>query len=305
MSLKDVVRFGTVLPHRSATPLSMAQIKRVAQRAEALGFEDLWVTENTLDHAYSLDPFVILSYAAAVTTRVRLGVAVVVLPMHSPIHIAHQALSLDHISNGRLVLGIGLGRPNDYSDFQVPMERRVRRFREGIAVMKALWTQQKVNYEGEIFRLADAGIALRPVQQPHPPLWLGGSHPDAVRRAVRLGDGWMGGGAQAMDEFSRCVPLLLRELEDLQRPASSFTLSKRVFIAVHKDPKRAKEELQAWFTQVYRKPQLTDTAAIHGTPAQVADQLERFCRGGVHHVVLNPVARYEEQVEMLAEIISH
>lgn len=304
MSLKDHVSFGTVLPHRSAEPLSIADIRDVARRAENLGFQDLWVTENTLDDNYSYDPFLILTYAAAVTQTIRLGTAVVVLPMHSPIHIAHQTLTLDHISNGRFTLGVGLGRPNDYADFQVPMERRVRRFTEGIALMKALWDKPRVDYRGEIYHLADAGIALRPVQKPHPPLWLGGAHPDAMRRAVRLGTGWMGGGAQPAEDFFRSVSLLQKELVATGRDPRGFGISKRIFLAVDKDPAVAEAELRRWFTEVYRKPELLHSAGVFGTPEQVHAQLEHYCNSGATHLLLNSVSRYEEQAQALAQIVA-
>lgn len=304
MSLKDHVSFGTVLPHRTAEPLSIAQVRDVARCAESLGFQDLWVTENTLDENYSYDPFLILTYAAAVTQTIRLGIAVVVLPMHSPIHIAHQTLTLDHISNGRFTLGVGLGRPNDYADFQVPMERRVRRFTEGIALMKALWEKPHADYHGQIYHLADAGIALRPVQKPHPPLWLGGAHPDAIRRAAKLGSGWMGGGAQPAEDFFRSVTLLQKELEAAGRDPRGFAISKRIFLAVDKNPAVAEAELRRWFTEVYRKPELLDTAGIHGTPEQVRAQLERYCSSGATHLLLNSVSRYEEQAQVLAQIVA-
>src|SRR5438105_13406027 len=85
MALKDKIALGMSLPHRSPEPIDMGELRRVAQRAEALGFRDLWVTENTLDHVFCFDPVVILTYAAAVTTKIRLGASVVVLPIHSPL----------------------------------------------------------------------------------------------------------------------------------------------------------------------------------------------------------------------------
>lgn len=138
MALKDRIALGVALPHRSPEPIDMADVHRVATRAEALGFRDLWVTENTLDHVFCFDPVVVLSWAAAVTTRIRLGASVVVLPVHHPIHVAHQWASLDYVSRGRAILGLGLGREHHYAGFGVPPERRVRRFREGVALIKAL-----------------------------------------------------------------------------------------------------------------------------------------------------------------------
>src|SRR5215469_8276256 len=169
MALKDKIAFGTALPHRSPEPIDMAAVIGVAQRAEALGFRDLWVTENTLDHVFCLDPVVVLTYAAAVTSTIRLGASVVVLPVHNPIHVAHQWANLDYVSDGRAILGVGLGRDHHYAQFQMPVERRVRRFREGVDLIKALWTEPRVDYRGQIYRLEDGTMAPKPVQEPHLP----------------------------------------------------------------------------------------------------------------------------------------
>src|SRR5580692_12957278 len=98
MALKDKIALGVALPHRSPDPIDTATVREVAQRAEALGFRDLWVTENTLDHVTCFDPVVVLTYAAAVTSRIRLGASVVVLAIHSPMLVAHQWATLDHLS---------------------------------------------------------------------------------------------------------------------------------------------------------------------------------------------------------------
>src|SRR5205814_10096065 len=103
MALKDRIALGMSLPHRSPEPIDVGELRRVAQRAEALGFRDLWVTENTLDHVFCFDPVVILTYAAAVTTKIRLGASVVVLPIHSPLMVAHQWACLDYVSNVRAI----------------------------------------------------------------------------------------------------------------------------------------------------------------------------------------------------------
>src|SRR6202035_2417759 len=135
MALKDKSGLGVSLPHRSPDPIDMGEVRQVAQRAEALGFRDLWVTENTLDHVFCFDPVVVLTYAAAVTTTVRLGASVVVMAVHSPLMIAHQWACLDYASNGRAILGVGLGREHHYRQFEVPEEGRVIRFREELAVI--------------------------------------------------------------------------------------------------------------------------------------------------------------------------
>ncbi len=303
MALKDRIALGMSLPHRSPDPIDMPAVREVAQRAEALGFRDLWVTENAVDHVFSFDPLMVLTYAAALTTTIRLGVAVIVLPIQSPIHVAHRVATLDYVSNGRAILGVGLGRDHHYAEFQVDREHRVRRFREGVELIKALWTEPKVDYRGSIFRLEGGTMALKPVQKPHPPIWLGGDHPDAVRRAATLADGWMGAGGSSTASFSRSVPILRAELEKAGRDPATFPISKRVFLSVHERADVARAELHRWFGTVYRNPAGTDASGVHGTPEQVRERLEELVALGANHLLLNPVGRYAEQVDALATVV--
>src|SRR3984957_13672435 len=156
MALKDKIAFGMSLPHRSPDLIDIDTVRQVAMRAEELGFRDLWVTENTLDHVTCFDPVVVLTYAAAVTSRIRLGASVVVLAIHSPMLVAHQWATLDHLSGGRAILGVGLGREHHYREFSVPEAGRVARFREEVEVIRALWTQPAVTYRGRFYQLEGA-----------------------------------------------------------------------------------------------------------------------------------------------------
>ena len=300
MALKDTIPFGVALPHRSPDPINVEAVRQVAQRAEALGFRDLWVTENTVDHVFCFDPVVVLTYAAAVTSKMRLGCSVVVLPVHNPLHVAHQWASLDYVSNGRAILGVGLGRDHHYEQFQVPREGRVRRFREEVELIKALWTEGKVSFRGRIYELADGTMAAKPVQKPRPPIWMGVGHPDALRRTASIADGWMGSGGSSNAAFMRSVPLLREALEKKGRDPATFPISKRVFLSVHERPEAARAELHRWFTEVYRNPEGTDASGIHGTPEHVRERLEELIAAGANHLLLNPTARYTEQLEALA-----
>jgi probable F420-dependent oxidoreductase len=302
MALKDRIRFGVALPHRAPEAIDMAAVRHVAQRAEALGFQDLWVTENTLDHVFCFDPVVVLTYAAAVTSKIRLGASVVVLQIHSPLMVAHQWACLDYASNGRAILGVGIGREHHYRQFEVPPEGRVSRFREELDVIRALWTEEKVTYQGRFYHLTDEAMAPKPVQQPLP-IWMGVGHPDAVRRAARLADGWMGSGGSRIADFAQSVPILKEALEKAGRDPAKFPISKRVFMAVDERPEVARAELLRWFTEVYRNPPGVDICGIHGTPEQVRERLEEMVGMGANHLLLNPVSRYAEQLEALAEVV--
>ena len=303
MALKDLIRLGVSLPHRSPDALSPAIVQAAAQRAEALGFADLWVTENTLDHVFSFDPVVVLTWAAAVTTRIGLGVSVVVLPVRHPAHVAHQWASLDYLSGGRAILGLGLGRDQHYARFQVPPGHRVRRFVEGVALIRALWSGDAVDYRGTIFRFAGGPMQPSPVQRRSPPIWLGVGHLDALRRAARIADGWMGAGGSSTAAFAQAVPILRAALEKAGRDPTHYPISKPVFIAVDERPEAARAELDRWFTTVYHNPAGTDAAGIHGTPEEVAERLQQLVAMGANHLLLNPVSRDLEQLEALAAVV--
>jgi probable F420-dependent oxidoreductase len=302
MALKDRIALGVALPHRSPDPLDMRVVRDVARRAEALGFADLWVTENTLDHVFCFDPVVVLSWAAAVTSRIRLGASVVVLPIHHPAYVAHQWACLDYVSGGRAILGLGLGREHHYTRFAVPTERRVRRFAEGVALIRKLWSERRVDYHGEIYRLDGGTMAPKPVQEPHLPIWMGVGHPDALRRAARIADGWMGSGGSSIKAFAESVPVLRAALEKAGRDPAAFPISKRVFIAVDDRPEVARAELDRWFTTVYHNPGGTDASGLHGTPEIVRERLEAMVAMGANHLLLNPVSRHLDQVEALAGV---
>ena len=302
MALKDRIPFGMSLPHRSPDIIGMDAVRTVATKAEALGFRDLWVTENTLDHVNSFDPLTVLTYAAGMTSRIRLGASVLVLPVHDPRMVAHQWATLDYVSNGRAVMGVGIGRPFHFEEFEVPQEARVARFREQIDLIRTLWTQEKVAYKGRFYHLEGTKLGVRPVQKPLP-IWMGVGHPDAIRRSAALADGWMGAGGSTSEDFRKAVPLLREALGKAGRDPGKFPISKRIFIAVDEKPDVARAELLRWYTEVYRNPPGTDSSGIHGTPEHVRERLQEMVAQGANHLLLNPVSRHVEQLHALAEVV--
>jgi probable F420-dependent oxidoreductase len=301
----DSVVLGMSLPHRAAEIISPAVVVDVARRAETLGFADLWVSDNTIDRAVCFDPMTVLSWVAGATTRIGLGVAVLVLPTYHPIRVAQQVATLDQLSGGRVVLGVGLGRRDEYAAFQIPAARRVGRFTESIDVIRALWEPGPVTFRGDIFQLDGVTIGTQPFRRP--PIWFGGAHPAAIRRAARLADGWMGGGGTSNTSFIAAVPQLHTELERVGRDPTTFPISKRVFVAVdepadraHAD--RAHAELARWFSEVYRSPDALEGAGVFGTSEQVGEQLHALVTAGATHLLLNPVDRLLDHVDMLAEL---
>lgn len=303
MALKDAIAFGMSLPHRSVDPIPPAVVADVARRAEQLGFQDLWVTNNTVDEAGCFDSLTLLTYAAALTNTIRLGVSVLVLPTYHPVHVAHQVATLDQLSGGRAILGVGLGRAEDYDLFQIPAARRVTRFTESVELIKALWSGPRISYRGEIYQAHDVTLGVRPLQRPHPPIWVGGHHPAAIARAAAMSDGWMGAGGSSAASLATAVPLLHAALEAAGRDPAPFPISKRVFMSVHERREVARAEVERWFGGVYRNPAGTDQFGVFGTPEEVGEQLAALAATGATHLLLNPVTRFSEQLEALAEIV--
>jgi probable F420-dependent oxidoreductase len=171
----------------------------LATRAEALGFDSVWVHDHVFNVAHVFDriggrpyyePLTLLSYVAARTTRVKLGTSVLVLPYHNPIRLAKTAATLDVLSRGRLILGIGVGAvENEMEAMGTSFKERGKFTDEAMSAMRALWTQDDPRFDGRYSRFAGMPFSPKPVQKPIP-LVVGGVSAAAIRRAARLGDGW-------------------------------------------------------------------------------------------------------------------
>ena len=278
-----------------------ARLRRVLGRAEALGFSGAWVVEQVMGTAASLEPIECLTYAAAVTERMRLGVAVLLTALRSPIHTAKSLASLDQLSGGRLDVGVGLGgQPAVYPAFGLTPERRAARFGEGIRVVKRLWTESRVTFAGDFYRLDGVAMEPKPLQRPHPPLWFGAHHPNALRRAVELGDAFMGAGSASTAAFAEQVTVLRRHLEAARRDPATFPVAKRVYVALDADRARAGRRLAEWFGAFYRRPELAHEVSVWGSMDEVADGLRAVTAAGAGMLLLNPVFDEEEQLERLA-----
>ena len=181
------VRFGIEIQHRPEL------LGPVAVRAEALGFDSVWVGDHLAFHNPTLDALGALSYVAALTRRVRIGPCVYLLALRHPTTVAKQVTSLDVLAGGRVVFGVGVGGefPKEFEAAGVPHRERGARVDEGIAVCRALWGPSPVSFEGRFTRFADVVFEPKPVQPGGPPIWIGGRSDAALRRAARLGDGWV------------------------------------------------------------------------------------------------------------------
>jgi probable F420-dependent oxidoreductase len=295
------VRFAISIPqHVGADGFDPGAFRTHLARVEELGFHSAWTQEQILGSARTLSPLETMTYAAACTDRLRLGCAVFVTPLHNPVHLAKAIASLDHLSRGRVEVGVatgGRGRP--FAAFGVDGDKPVARFNEGIAVMKACWTEGEITLDGRIWKLEGAAMEPKPVQKPYPPIWVGGSHPNGMRRAVRIGDGFFGAGSQTTMAFSEQVKIVREELAERERDPSTFAIAKRVYIHVDDDPGRARERVAAALSYQYGRGGL-EAVAVAGPPAACVAGLREVADAGAEMILLNPLADDAEQIERFA-----
>ncbi|NIM19392.1 MAG: LLM class flavin-dependent oxidoreductase, partial [Candidatus Latescibacteria bacterium] len=178
--------------------VDMAHIRRFVIKAESLGYDSLWLQERIISDFAMLEPVSLLNYVAGITSKLKLGVSVVLLTLRNPIQLAKSLSTLDCMSEGRLIVGVGLGGGHLSSHdavFGYSEAKRVRRFVEGLQIMKLLWTEPRASFQGSFWSFEDISMYPKPIQKPYPAVWFGGHHEKALRRAVKHGDGWMGAGS--------------------------------------------------------------------------------------------------------------
>ena len=296
------VRVAAGIPQAWTTGgIDRPRIRRFLERAEALGFESAWVVEQVLGTLPCLEPVELLSWAAALTSRIRLGTAVLLTPLRSPVHLAKSLATLDQLSGGRLDVGIGLGgNPKIYAAFGISAARRVARFNEGLRLMRALWTEPRVTFAGEFWQLENAALEPKPLQRPHPPLWVGAHHPDAFRRSVAWAKGFMGAGSATTATFAKEVALLRKLLTEAGRDPGSIEIGKRVYVGVDRDRDRAGRRMAEYFGGFYGRAELAAEVSVWGSVDQVVAGLREVTAAGAELVMLNPVFDEVEQLEVLA-----
>ena len=180
-----------------------------AQLAEASGFDSCFFGEHHQDKdGFLPSPLIVATAVAAHTRRLTVGTSVILLPLHHPVHVAEDVITLDLVSKGRVVLGVGIGyQAADFRAFGIAMEDRLGRFEESVEILRQCWTGEPFSFRGKHYTLEDVQIRPRPYQRPSPPLWFGASVPAAARRAGRLADAFVGTPSTTLDSAVRLVEI--------------------------------------------------------------------------------------------------
>lgn len=292
--------FGIDIPQGDATSGVGQQVARFAAEAERRGYGGLWVTDPQAPG--SLSPLETLAAAAVSTTSAALGVAVLITPLRSPIHLARELASVDRLSDGRLIAGVGIG--NDRSAparHGLTVRRRVTEFERGIVLLREL-LQQPTASSGAPWGLTDQPRPLEPVQQPGPPIWFGARRLPALERAARLGDGFIGAGSMSTEDFEVALASLRPHLKG--RP--DFPIAKRVYLHSGAKTEATWSAIRAFFGAHYGSPDLAEKVALCAEPPQLVDALSHLVDLGVRHLVLSPVIdNYDQMVALSEEVLPH
>ena len=300
------MKFAIAIPQFYADgKFNPAGFRAYFARAEELGFDSAWTQEAVLGPGPQLSPIEAMTYAAACTERMRLGCVVFVSTLHSPVHLAKSVSTLDQLSRGRIEVGVGTGgKGRPFAAFGVDPRRYVSRFTEGIALMKALWTEPRVTFDGEFWQLENAPMEPKPFQKPYPRLWFGGASEPALRRAVQLGDGFFGAGSSSTAKFAEQVQIVRAALAEAGRPATDFPIAKRVYIEIDENAERARNRMNAALERIYgtRVPAI-EAAAITGPAADCVREVNQVAAAGAELILFTALFDQREQMEQLAAAV--
>ncbi|MGY4653496.1 LLM class flavin-dependent oxidoreductase [Mycobacterium sp. URHB0021] len=300
------MKFSISIPQRVANGFDAEGVRSYLARAEELGFEGGWLLEQTTAQAPALAPLELLSWAAGHTTRLRLGVAVMITSLHDPLQLASAVTAVDQLSHGRLDLGVAPGggfRP--FAAFGVDRSTFISSFTEGLELMKRAWSDEpEVTFHGRFRDVDGLPIQPKPVQRPHPPIWFGANAPAALARAVRLGDGFLGAGSSTTAKFVEAVKTVRTELDKQGKDPANFAIAKRVYLTVDNNAARARERVVEGLHRIYGDASGIEDVPVSGTADDVVRGLREVIDAGAQVILLNPtgadVAEDRGQMELLA-----
>ena len=272
-----------------------------AKRVEDLGYDGIWVTENITSNARSLECFTALSFMAAHTSRVKVGTSVMLLPLRNPVMTAQTVASLDILSGGRAVLGVGVGEETtDFGAYGGNLRERASRSDEALEIIRRLWTEDSVTFHGKHFNLDNYNLLPKPTQKPHPRIHVGGGAASVVRRAGRF--------AESLIPVSKTpaeAEAMFLKAEQVARESgrgdSAMTRVMHLFLCFADSAEEAAATASRVFTQRYGNETNVPADAPHllGPVGRVKEALQSFVDVGVTEYVLNIVCPPEESLAQL------
>lgn len=279
-----------------------ATTQRLVHALEHNGFHAMWAGDHLAFGQPILDPLIQLSQASAISQKLILGTAVFLLPLRHPAAVAKQVATLDLLSSGRLIFGVGVGGefPGEFLLADVPVTERGARLSEGIEVLRKLWRGSPVDHAGKFYAFPETHMEPAPLTPGGPPIWCGGRQEPALRRAGRLADGWMSY-VVTPKQYSNSLEIIARAGDEAGRDLSGFGTGHLLFMRLAKDYgsalEYATEKLSIRYSMDFRKPAKRYCAL--GTPEQVAASIRDFYQAGMRHLVVDLIADRADQIEQI------
>ncbi len=303
-------RLGYLLPTRERVMEGQpetASLLALAERAEALGFDSVWVGDSLLARPRH-DPLTLLAAVAARTRKVEMGTAVLLPALRNPVVLAQQVATLDRISEGRLILGVGIAAdvPNIRAEFEaagVPFDKRVGRMVEGLALARALWTGKPVDWDGR-WKVRKSVLGPTPHRPGGPPIWVAGAVAAARERTGRLYDGWFPN-SPSIAEFPGQWAEVQAAARAAGRDPAALTGAMYLTLAIDDDTARANAKVDAYLESYYGVPaQETRKRQMSyaGPAAGAGTWLKAYADAGASHLVLRFAGDHERHLETVARL---
>ena len=285
------------------TPAPLTRPENVinfAKKCEAMGCHSVWTIDRV---AYdNLEPLTLLAAAAGATQKIRLGSSVLLGNLRHPSHLAKIVATLDFISNGRVILGLGFGsRENDYKAVEIPFEHRGSRAVEQVQLMKRLWTEDNVTHKGKFFNVENLTVGPRPVQKPHPPIWTGGSAETALKRAGTWADGFICG-SSAIPDFPATWEKVAAYAKAAGRDSHKITKAGLTFMAIDDDQAKAVKTVEDYVMRYYGRlrADVADTSLV-GSPAAIVERMQNFLSKGLDTLIIGLADPDPRQLDLFGE----
>ncbi len=312
------VQIGVLLPTRGVLftdPPDVSPIFRMATKAEEAGYHSVWVGDSVTAKP-RLEALTTLGALSAITSRIQLGTAVFLAASRHPLVLAHAVASLDVLSTGRMILGVGAGRggrsiwSQEFENCGVPFMERGPRITELLATCRRLWTQTPVSSEGPYYPLADVALEPRPVQSGGIPLWVSSNKvKQGLRRVAQHGDAWITN-VTTLDMYQQCWSLIQAEAEKIGRDPHSIHHCLYLTVNVHPDGDQARRDGRQFLENYYKKPVASveeDLVCVFGSPAEVMERINGYAQLGTRTVIIRFASpdQFEQLDICTADMLPH